>query len=341
MQTREIKDKSAWEKFLLDVNPGSLFQSWNWGEVIRKSRKTADQAGQFFCRYGFYEGNTLIGIAQCQKVNAKKGSFMHVRHGPVLRDWNENYFGFVSRELEKVTVSQQALYLRISPLIENSEAHNKLCGHFRFRDAPIHAMDGEYCWKLDLDPLPEEIFSRMRKTTRYLIRQAEKLGVEIRKTTDPGRIRDFLKLYEITSSRHNFVKHQGIEEEFAVFSKENQIVLYEGYYQKKLLSAALVIFYGNQAIYHHSASIEQKIPVNYLLQWEIIRNSKERGKKYYNMWGVAPNENKKHPWYGLSLFKKGFGGFPVEYLHAKDRPYSWKYSLTYAMEKYRKLRKGY
>jgi lipid II:glycine glycyltransferase (peptidoglycan interpeptide bridge formation enzyme) len=107
------------------------------------------------------------------------------------------------------------------------------------------------------------------------------------------------------------------------------------------LSAALIIFYNYQAIYHHSASIEQKIPVNYLLQWEIIKEAKKRGKKIYNMWGICPEDKRRHPWKGLTLFKKGFGGRIVEYLHAQDYPLSSFYCTTYIIECLRKYIKGY
>ena len=40
--------------------------------------------------------------------------------------------------------------------------------------------------------------------------------------------------------------------------------------------------------------------------------------KRYNFWGVAPEDQKDHRFYGLSVFKRGFGGQDVDYLHAMD-----------------------
>ena len=202
-------------------------------------------------------------------------------------------------------------------------------------------MDGEVCWILDLDKEETILLSDMRKTTRYLIKQAQKLGVEIVKSKNIGDLKEFLRLYEETAIRHHFVQHQGIKEEFEELRKDDQILLFKGYYQKKLLSAALIVFYNHQAIYHHSASIEQKIPVNYLLQWEAVKEAKKRGKSIYNFWGIAPKGKTRHPWWGLSLFKKGFGGREVEYLHAQDYPLSPLYCTTYIIESLRKIWKGY
>jgi len=67
------------------------------------------------------------------------------------------------------------------------------------------------------------------------------------------------------------------------------------------------------------------VPAAYLLQWEAIREVKSRGCKLYNFWGIS-DERRNHPWAGLTLFKKGFGGFSKEYLLAQDlplRPFYW------------------
>ena len=112
-----------------------------------------------------------------------------------------------------------------------------------------------------------------------------------------------------------------------------------GYFQGELLSSALIVFYNNQAIYHHSASKQQKAPVNYLLQWEVIKIAKNKGKSIYNLWGVAPEDNKNHPWAGLSLFKKGFGGYQKNYVVTQDLPLSFSYYLTYIIERLRKLKR--
>ncbi len=49
---------------------------------------------------------------------------------------------------------------------------------------------------------------------------------------------------------------------------------------------------------------------NYLLKWEAIRSSRERGATSYDLWGLA------HP--GIAHFKTGFGGREVRYVGAWD-----------------------
>jgi lipid II:glycine glycyltransferase (peptidoglycan interpeptide bridge formation enzyme) len=332
LQIIEIKNKREWEGFIFKYAPQSLFQSWSWSQI---------QNGNMVWNLGLYDKEILKGIAFVIKVVARRGTFLHIRHGPILAEWNEKYLTELFKYIKEIAKHQKAVFIRISPLIENSSDHNALLARLGFADAPIHQMDGEYCWVLDLDKPEEILLAAMRKTTRYLIRQAQKMGVVIQKSTNEKDIDAFLKLYSSTAKRQQFVPHKGIQEEFHEFLKEDNILLFNGYYQKAYLSGALILFYNHQAIYHHSASMQQKIPVNYVLQWEAIKEAIKRGKKVYNFWGIAPENNKRHPWAGLSLFKKGFGGRLIEYIHAKDLPLSPKYCATYGFETIRKIWKGY
>jgi lipid II:glycine glycyltransferase (peptidoglycan interpeptide bridge formation enzyme) len=76
--------------------------------------------------------------------------------------------------------------------------------------------------------------------------------------------------------------------------------------------------------------------VNYLLQWEAIKEAKKRNMQTYNFWGISPNENPNHRFSGVTKFKIGFGGSRVDYLHAHDLPISSWYWAVYLLESLRK-----
>ena len=103
----------------------------------------------------------------------------------------------------------------------------------------------------------------------------------------------------------------------------------------------MIIFHSKRGFYHQGASLPSKAPVSYLLQWEAIKEAKRRGCERYNFWGIVPDtkENANHPWKGLSLFKKGFGGYEKDYLKTKDYPLSFRYWLVYVFEKIRKRKR--
>ena len=73
----------------------------------------------------------------------------------------------------------------------------------------------------------------------------------------------------------------------------------------------------------------------YVLQWFEITRAKNDGFKYYDFWGIAPNDDPKHPWAGVTRFKKGFGGIIVEYGGTWEKGVSWKYNLYRILRKLR------
>lgn len=333
-EIKEIQDKELWESFLQSESSGALFQCWLWGDVQRKM-------GIPVWRYGVYEGNRLIGIAQIIKVCAKRGWFLHVRHGPIVANQNNTVWQFAKEWLKAFAKQERCWFVRISPLVEDSHENRTLMTSLGLIPAAIHAMDGEYCWVLDLNPAPDALLAGMRKTTRYEIRRSEKLSIEVTRSTDEKDLRDFLSLYAKTSERHEFVPHKGISEEFDIFGRTGLAQLYLARYNGEVLAGAIVLWYGNQAIYHHGASVTGHIPASYAIQWQAIIDAKKRGIKLYNFWGIAPEGNLNHPWRGITLFKKGFGGHIIEYIHAQDLPVSVWYPLSRAVEAVRRIRKGY
>jgi peptidoglycan pentaglycine glycine transferase (the first glycine) len=334
LELKTIDQEKEWERFLQTHSPQALFQSWYWGEIEKKT-------GTLVYRFGVYDGATLVGLAQIFVIRAKRGTFFHIRQGPVwARDGHDYWKDFV-RLISPIARVEGAWFIRMSPLVANSEENNERMRHLGMKHSPIHEVDAERCWVLDIDKSEEELLMGMRKTTRYEIRLAQKSDVTIKKTTDLKDLRHFYELYEETSKRHGFVAHSAITEEFEVFTKAGKALLFLGYHEKQLIAATIVLFYGGQAIYHHGASRASKIPVSHLVQWEAIAEAKKRGIKLYNFYGIAPEDNPNHPWRGITLFKKGFGGREINYMHAHDLPLSPLYIIPKSIEAIRKKMRGY
>jgi len=327
-------DERTWNQFVLAQSPWAFFQSYEWGETqLQEKAKVA--------RWEFLLDNRKIAQAQTILVKARRGTFLHVRHGPVVTQefvndqqvWRQ-LLEFLAMEAKKAN----AWFCRIGPLLTDTSETQQLFANLGLRPAPIHAMDAEYTWVLRLHETEEVILANMRKTTRYLIRQAEKQGVVIQTNQ---KIEDFLKLYQETAERQRFVPHRGIAAEFAEFSRRGEAELLVAYHSSQPLAAALLLYFGKQAIYHHGASVASKVPASYLLQWEAIKKAKKRGLAWYNFWGIAPEDKPDHPWQGITLFKKGFGGELRSFVHAHDLAISPLYRVSAAIEAVRKRLKHY
>lgn len=339
MLHKHITDKNYWEDFILKSGyKTSFFQSWAWGEFEKS-------LGKQVTRMGFYSDDKLVAIAQIVEVDAKRGRFLHIRNGPVVNWDNENIVKELLAQLKIIGKELGVDFVRISPHVNYSNYNSEFWKKQGFVTNQMHDVDAEITWVLDLKQDLETILQNMRKNTRYYIRKAEKDGVKIIKSKNIEDLNKFYEVYEDTVKRQkwNAYNYNYLKKEFETFTKEGDISIYLAEYQGKIIAASLFIYYHGETFYHHSGTLTefQKIPASYLLQWESIKDSREKGITKYNFFGIARDDNSKHPWAGLTFFKKGFGGEEQRWMHAQDLPIKIKYWLTYFYELYERLKRGY
>lgn len=324
----EIIDKNIWEKFVLSYDGANFLQSWNWGSFH-------ENLGKKIYRIGFFDNNILIGVMLCIKEIAKRATYLTVPGGPLLANFED--FKKVATDIAK---KENCSFIRVRPQILETEKNAELFSKLGFKSAPMH-LHAELTRQLDLTKSEDSLLAEMRKTTRYEIRKALNLKIKITASKNPEDIDEFYKLQRQTAIRQGFVEFDKrfLKEQFAVFITDDQVILLTAYLGKKKLAQAFIIFYGEEADYHYGASTldGRKYPGAYLIQWETIRAAKKRGMKRYNLWGVAPKEDTNHRFHGVSVFKRGFGGGDVEYLHARDLIISpLAYKLNWLVEMARK-----
>ncbi len=350
LEVKEIADKKIWEDFVESAKPHTFLESWQWGEFNRAM-------GDKVWRIGIYamEHETrsiehiLLGVALVIKISAKRGRFLFVPHGIVTSHklqvisstYNELLEGFI-HFLKGVAGEERCSFIRISPIVLKTPENEKAFRDLGFRQAPMH-MHAELMWLLDVTPSEEELLKNMRKTTRYEIKKAEREGVEVVHGTSPEHFETFLKLYGSTADRQHFhaFSREYLKQELEAFQKDDQIEIFLAKYNGEYIAGAMIIFYAASAFYHQGASSSAypKIGAPYLLQWEIIKEAKKRGLHYYNFWGISSDTEPHHPWAGLSLFKKGFGGFAEEYLPTQDLILRNMYWINYIIETIRKVKR--
>ena len=101
-------------------------------------------------------------------------------------------------------------------------------------------------------------------------------------------------------------------------------------YENKPIAHVILFHFGQTCWYFYGASAneERERMPTYALQWEAMKWAKQRGYKFYDMWG-APNEFKEDdPMWGVFMFKRGFRGTVVRHIGAWDyAPYPPLYAL--------------
>jgi len=347
---QEINDKGMWEDFLgnssgQECSPTSFIQSWNWGEFSKKM-------GQKIYRLGIYQntnaGTTMVGIALGILIKAKRGKYLHFRHGPVINWKDQELVKFVLDYFEKLAKTEGASFVRISPLITYSQVKQLPELMKRSKTSQMHNVDSEETWILDLNKTEEELLANMRKNTRYSIRKAEKMGVKIIKTKDSKYLDEFWNIMMDTVKRQKwtFYSKEYIKNEFEIFAQDDKALLFLASYNNKLIAGSMFIYDHNQSAYHHSGALTEfrNVPASYMIQWEAIKEAKARGLKRHNFWGLPLTKNNQldmhDPWTGVGLFKVGFGGHAERWAHARDIPVSWKYWTTHYYEKFETFKRN-
>ncbi len=347
MEIKEIKDKNIWENFLSGCQEKTFLSSWNWGEF---QERMGSASGGKIWRWGIFDGEKLVGTVLISKIKARRGTFLLIQHGPNIKEQTTNnkeqILKALLEELKKIAKEEKADFIRIASLLERNGENIEIFKKLGFREAPMHANAYEATWKLDITPAEEELLGKMRKTTRYLIRQAMKnQDITVEKSGEPDEIKTYQKLNREVAERQRFVPFSSeyIKNEFEVFCKDGEILLFLGKYKNEVASATLVVFWSGVGFYHQAASSLKyaRFSIPYLLCWEAIKEAKKKGCALYDFWGFTdPKKEPKHPWAGPTLFKMGFGGRPYEYVKTQDFPLSKKYWLTYLFEKLRKIKRG-
>ena len=330
---KSIENKKEWEKFILSHKSQSFLQSWNWGETNKLT-------GNDVFRVGYLKGGRMIGAAQVIIERARRGPYFLIPGGPLL-DWKDKpLVEFVVNHLRMVANEKKVWFIRIRPEVLDSTESQKEFKSFGFVKSPMH-LHAQNTWVLDITPTEDQILAGMRKTTRYLIRQSEKHKLSVEVSRDPKDADLLYKLQAETVARHNFVPFPKklFSAQLETFGKDNEASIFICKKDKVVLAAAIIIFYDDYAYYHHSgsASTHKKIPFSYFLQWEIIKAAKKRGKHKYNFWGIAPTDDPKHRFWGVTVFKKGFGGERIDWLPAQDMVISPMYFLTCVFETTRRI----
>ena len=372
MNIHNITQKSEWDSFFEKIGSPSFHQSWEWGEFQKK-------IGYEIMRLGLYDNNKLELIALVVKIRSKRGSFLFIPHGPLfniqtdrLSQWVSDYDAQhiksnlceLRNYLIPLAKQQGFWFIRMAPILARSHSHDTLCKSLGFRTAPTY-MHVETMWIVDVTQSEDELLKNMRKNTRYSIRRAMRDKISVTKHATINAMKDFWTLYKKTSDREKFIPYSKtyLTYEFESFHEYNNALFFFGGFHNNLklsqpradepmaqtfaqedaskkIAGSLVIFSKSSGFYHQGASIHTQYQASYLLQWESILESKKRGCHYYCLHGIHDPGRTPKSWVGLSLFKRGFGGFQVDYLHTQDYIVSPLYYLSYGIDKYLTWRRG-
>lgn len=315
---------------------GGFLQSPLWRDFLNKQQKKnwqiniTDENNNLFLSCLLYENKLPFGK-----------SYLYAPKGPILKtglsqeEQHEllSLFFSKTRDLEIETKTQEEIFLQLEP---NEEIKNF------FQVQNFHSVQPQDTSFLTLDKEPKEILANMHQKTRYNIMLANKKEVRVEVLDKAEDLEIFLNLNKKTTARQNIITHPDNYYTllWQTFLKYQASKLFVAYYNKLAVAANLMIFWDNTATYLHGASDyeHRQVMAPYLLQWEAIKFAQSEGFKFYDFWGIAPEDNSKPNWNGFTRFKQGFGGASVHTPSAQVFIYNpGQYKLYQLAKKFLKL----
>jgi lipid II:glycine glycyltransferase (peptidoglycan interpeptide bridge formation enzyme) len=289
-------EQEQWNKKNVDLG-GSILQSWNWGEIYQSlgHKIIYKQTDKF----------SYLGVEEDLPLGKK---YFYCPRGPVGDAM------LALDELEGLKKDKNLIFVRVEPQTEVN------------LPKALKEVQPSHTWVTDLSSgTEEELLLKMKPKTRYNINLAQRRKVIVR-LGEKMDLLEFWKLMLETSKRSGFRLHPQ-SYYWAIWEKlsSKYLKLFIAEYNYRILAASLVTTYGDTAVFLHGGSSEQNkdVMAPYLLHWEAMRQAKIDGIKYYDFGGIAPEgASNSHPWSGITRFKKGFGGFEVNYPGTYDLVFS-------------------
>ena len=317
LQVREC-EPCEWNAFLAKTPGGSYAQTSHWA----LAKLTAGYRAR---RFALSAGNGILGGAQLLvRYLPLMGAVGYVPLGPVLREDHADLADAAIEHLKWLANEYGIMYLAVQPPQQHQGFTKRLrsLGFFPcfVNLAPTASV------VIELSQTLEQILSKMRRTTRYNIRYAQRKGVRVRE----GRQEDlhsFHALLLATAQRQGHFKpldKEYLQELWRLFAPGGHLKMFLAEYEGKVLSAGLLMNFGDTAIYYKGCWSGEHggLHPNESVQWTAIQWAKAQGYRYYDFGGIPrglaesvlrgeANGESTSGNNSVASYKLGFGGDAV------------------------------
>ncbi len=294
----------VWNDLVRACGGSGFMQSWEWGDF-----KEAE--GAKVERLGIFDGGALLAGTLAYRVETTLGvSPLAMPHGPVL-PWNDPFkaaacFALLKERLGAIAARTGAPLARFEPFVG---------GKPEFFEGLLRA-------PLDLVPTPTllvdlgaddaGLLARMTQKGRYNVRLAERKGVEVVSTPGDELTGEFHELFELTCARHAFSGEPVgfFRRLMAALGPAGLARVYLATCQGMPAAAAVAVFFGGRATYLYGGTSPflRGSMASYAMHWRIMRDARDKGCGFYDLYGAAPTDQPHHPYARFSAFKARFGG---------------------------------
>lgn len=283
----EKKNTYEWQDFLQSQSKATIYHTPNWKIFIEKTFDykphyifATDESGQLNGMLPLFEvksrltGNRLCSVPfahECGCLGDKNTSNALV--GEAVRIASRSY-------IKKIEIRSTVIHPQF-------KVKNSFCSHI-----------------LELSQNPEETWRLLdRRSTRWAVRKAEKLGVSVTSSTNTEDLKEFYELNCITKQNLGVPCHpwEFFKNLFSLL--EGHVKLYLSEYKGSIIGGGVMVCYKNQVLYSYGAADPCYLnlhPYNAFI-WKSIEDACISGFHTYDF-GRTYHDN-----IGLIKFKKKWG----------------------------------
>jgi serine/alanine adding enzyme len=298
-------DDAAWNAFVDSSSNGEYLQLSSWAKVKapngwRAVRVVADG------------GSGPIGAqVLLHKLGPLPASLGYATCGPAATTFDKVSIDAFTAELRAMARRERLSHITIDPTVSDPTVATLLRAIGWRKTATVQV---DRSWVVDLGVPEDSLWQGLRSKWRQYVQKSKRSGLVVVDAGGDG-IDDLFRIVVETANRAGFVYR----------SKETYRRVYEAYAESgrarlllaklpggEAVAALMLIACGGKVVepYGGMTAAGAESRANYLLKWEAMRSSAERGHKVYDMWGMATS--------GIAQFKQGFGGREIGYIGAFD-----------------------
>jgi lipid II:glycine glycyltransferase (peptidoglycan interpeptide bridge formation enzyme) len=292
-----------------------IFQSSLWAEFQKQLDKVVHHASG-----DDWEYFAILESAEGSKGLVKR---LYAPYGPVCSS-EQGLLNALS-SLESYAEANKATYLRVEPI--DVGCVDTLTKNSYKKSAK--SFQPEQTFIADISDSCEGILSRMKGNNRRSWNTYSNTDlVEVHSfetVTAPDEINDFLLMMRATEKRTGAVLrgNEYLETLYSTFGPVGRGGIAYVTSGGIRLGGALFVDSADTRYYMYAGTFDEarEVHANTTLVTYLMLDAHKKGLKFFDFFGVCPPDaDKSHPWFGLSMFKRSFGGVDVIYGGTYEKP---------------------
>ena len=299
---KNITNEKLWNDALSKFSDANVYQSWNFSKYAQNEKRIQHIA--------FYKSDELRGLAAVRIRTAPfiKRGIAYILRGPVWQKAtgetpNKVLFELLDLLRQEYVIKRKSL-LRIKPHIF-SDVNPQIDSFKQYGFRQVKSIPVYKTLILYLNDDLEEIRQNFKPRWRNYLNQAERNNLKIESGSSSELFKTYIKLYEQMHERKKFKEYVDVNGMYKMnnhLDKDFKLQIFIAYKDDQPVSGLVGTTIGDTSIYLLGASNKKglKLRGSYLLQWEMIKWSKQMNCHRYDLGGIDPEHNP-----GVYKFKLG------------------------------------